>query len=156
VLFNGSFVNFDSINRTFTGIADAITKEMRQNGDDGYNAPMLGVAFTESTCIRAHWAWMVLPAGLVASTMLFFVFMIAQAEDCPDASVAKAWKSSLLPLIFHDLDLDGGEERGQGRDKYQPGEVTIAQMESLSDHLRVRLPLGEGAARKRANSDSRG
>ncbi|KAI1614955.1 hypothetical protein EDD37DRAFT_401527 [Exophiala viscosa] len=139
VLYNNGLLNFDSINTTFSNIAQYLTTYLRQNGDADYSKPALGVIFQESTCIGMHWIWMTVLAAVVFLTTLFLFFTIMQAEVTNDSTI-RGWKSSLLPLVFHTL------EGAEGA--YPAGQLEIKQMEKLAEQVRVCLRPADGVIDK--------
>jgi hypothetical protein len=136
-LFNNGNLSFETINQTFTNIADSMTAYIRQSSDsDNINlpeqinttVPAAGKVYRLETCMRVRWAYLALPLALVVLTLLFFVSMIAQTSR---GDPVYDWKSSLLPLLFYGLDTDVKS--------LHEGEYKVSDMEKTSKQVKVRL-----------------
>lgn len=140
-LYNSSKVSFAGINQTFDRLATGFTNYMRQNGNVNYSAPAEGVVWHYATCLNVHWAWIALPASLVALTSLVLlpltIFFTARAE-------VPVWKAHPLPFILRGPFVDDNSlPDGQGPRPAQ----TVDGLEDMVKEVRVRLDQAEGAAR---------
>jgi hypothetical protein len=62
-----------------------------------------GTAYATEVFVEVQWAWLILPALLVTSRILFVVLAILANKKDNTA----LWKSSVLAFIYHGLyDLD--------------------------------------------------
>ncbi|KAI0858267.1 hypothetical protein F4860DRAFT_486760 [Xylaria cubensis] len=76
-------------------IADSLTKWIQTNSEDSVEVP--GTVWTEATVIHIRWVWLTFPVALVVFSA---VFLITIAMNSYKHNVP-AWKSSLMPLLFH-------------------------------------------------------
>ncbi|KAM3069121.1 hypothetical protein ACMFMG_010646 [Clarireedia jacksonii] len=66
-----------------------------------WNQPVIGEAFTNTTCIRVRWPWLALPVTLVIGILVFLLALIVQTAD---ENGLEIWKSSQDALLWHGLD----------------------------------------------------
>ena len=105
-LFNSSYVSVDSINRAIVGVTQAMSIQARQWNSDGkstFDKSAQGVAYVNDTCVRVHWGWIIYLAAISLLTTCFLVAVLIQTEIRDRDGLARGWKSSLLPLIYHGI-----------------------------------------------------
>ncbi|KAI9729834.1 MAG: hypothetical protein M1834_006582 [Cirrosporium novae-zelandiae] len=118
--FDTGNISFESINTTFSDIADSMTAYLRQSakpGNTGFlslekgdTTPAAGQVYRVETCINVRWWYIALPVVLVILTVLFLVAMLAEARN---HNRGDDWKSSTLALIFHGLDSETRHQFGE-------------------------------------------
>lgn len=91
-------------------ITHSITTEIRQprsNEPQWPSEPATGYIYTDTTCVKIKWAWVIYPAAIVAMFLLFFVWMILQSR-AQQAELAPShdFKSSALTFLFHGFDYE--------------------------------------------------
>ncbi len=105
-LFNNSYVSRNSINEAIAGIAKAMSLQARQWDADGkstFNKPAEGVVYVTDTCVNVVWPWIAFPAAIVLLTGIFLITVLVQTEIKDKDGLARGWKSSLLPLVYHGM-----------------------------------------------------
>lgn len=115
-LYNSGNMSFGLIQKTFDNIADTFTQYMRENGNENYTDPALGVVYHYATCLDVNWPWISLPAALsLGALLLLFVTQSLVARGG-----IPVWKSSPLPYMYRirsnevGTDLDKGQEKTGG------------------------------------------
>jgi len=102
-LYQNASSNLTSVTRYMDGLAESMSAEMRQGGalaDGQVRSEALGVVMRSQTCIGVRWAWLTLPAALIALTMAF----LAATVWCSRTPAWHGmWKSSSLALLFHNV-----------------------------------------------------
>ena len=98
-IFQQGNISFASVNQTFQNVSTAITNFMRQNGNPKVSTQITGFLSTENTCVRVRWWWLAFPVALATLTLCFFAATVAEASAGHD------FKASVLPLMFHGLEL---------------------------------------------------
>lgn len=137
-IFNGSYINFQSINTTFSNIAEAMTVHIRQSGVriSNFSTGAQGVMLSEQTCVAVCWPWLAFPAALCVATIVPFLGIIFQRT--PRHLHTTGWKSSPLPLVFHGLDVHATGVTDMGG-------LKIHEMEEKAKDMSVQLgPSGRG------------
>lgn len=115
----------------------------------GVNASRVeGQAWKEETFVEVHWPWFVLPAALVALAVgLLGVCVGVSWRSGRDET--RLWKSSMLPLLFHNdierRELLGGDGEGKGVDELRQ----MREMEGTARAVRARLGEGGGGGQWR-------
>jgi hypothetical protein len=66
-----------------------------------WNQLVIGRAFVDTTCIHVRWPWLVLPAAIFVSTLVFLTMLIIKTTSDYELEV---WKSSQNALIWHGLE----------------------------------------------------
>lgn len=140
VLYNSSSASFHGIQETFDNMATSFTNYMRTHGHENYSAPAHGIVSHYATCLEVRWAWITLPAILLAMTMFCLLPLTVYTTSRADVPT---WKESLLPLVFRGPLV----RRGQGRQSDDEDEArapvstgnSIQDMEERSKLMRVRL-----------------
>jgi hypothetical protein len=123
----------ESISDVMDNVAESITIYMRQHGNSNYSKAVSGTATESTTCVAVRWGWLAFPAVVVMATSIFLLAILAQSELEHD-KLYRGWKSSILPLIFHDWD---------GLDK-EPRDESVPllerkDMDQAARQVRVRL-----------------
>jgi hypothetical protein len=97
----------------FQSIAAAMTVVIRTNGNKGEAGRAKGVMWYTTTCVRVQWEWLAFPAGLIALLALFLVLVAVESRG---VASDRLWKSSLLAMLFCDVDwveVQGIEQTGK-------------------------------------------
>ena len=132
-LFIGNLTQVPAI---FDRLAQYLTIAFRAGDEDPVQNPgmaqALGVTWQSETIVRVRWAWLSLPAALLAASL---VFLGATVLGTTRGRVG-IWKSSTLALLFHGLGERG--EEGVG------GVEHVVGMEERARRMWVRLDEGEG------------
>ncbi|CCT63697.1 uncharacterized protein FFB20_02850 [Fusarium fujikuroi] len=121
-LYNSTFEGLDA---SFDLFATAITNNFRKQGikarrkrfleENGKatgqttdfledNDKATGQATEMAICTVFDWRWVLLPAGLMAITMLLLIVAVVQGFTNPGMPV---WKTSILPLLFYGPNVVG-------------------------------------------------
>ncbi|KAF2141171.1 uncharacterized protein K452DRAFT_318841 [Aplosporella prunicola CBS 121167] len=100
-LFNKDNASLETINATWSAIAESMTIHIRQNGDESNSAPAAGIASHTNTCINVRWPWLAYPAALLVLT---FSFLLATILHSFGHVGHRIWKASQLAVLFHGLD----------------------------------------------------
>ncbi|KAH8595892.1 hypothetical protein B0O99DRAFT_708673 [Bisporella sp. PMI_857] len=107
-LMGSEGASFQTINKSMAGIANAITVYFRQHGHPGYSEPANGKVLSSQTFVHVRWSWLVLPAALVGSTVIFFIQTIRTAIAMQEQDMGHNWKSSVWPLLFGEVEPNTG------------------------------------------------
>lgn len=138
-IFNDTFASFDSINYTFTSMAEGITLRIRKYEQPlalPVARPVEGVVYEEKTCVDVRWPFLAFPAAVVAFTTFFLIIVIGQSALGAN-TVSAGWKSSLLPIAFGGLTADtSGHARLDGEAE---GGSNLKEMETVSKRTTVNL-----------------
>jgi hypothetical protein len=120
---------YDSPNLTAT--AGNIARGMSYRMLAGPNSTeVYGDVYAVRTYMRVHWRWLALMATLVVITVAFFVAVVVQTR----LEGQRAWKSSLVPMLFggHEALVGGGgkvgvesEEAGSGDEEKTKESVRV-------------------------------
>lgn len=95
-------------NRNISTTLEAMATGMTYNMMNGPNATSaLGQVFETQTFIYVHWAWLSLAIITVVVSAAILVFTIVKTR----AAHQRAWKSSLVPLLYADLTSSPTEVR---------------------------------------------
>jgi hypothetical protein len=154
-LYDNGTVSVDSLNRAFNNFTSAVTNYLRTlnfpiprnvtdrvpnfiiksvplnpiRGDpNNRNQPVIGQAYTETTCIHVRWPWLALPATIFLGTLVFLTLLIIKTTSHQELEV---WKSSQNALIWHGLDGSAEDESGTL--------ISKTDMDSRAKEIRVRL-----------------
>ncbi|KAL4889976.1 hypothetical protein BDV59DRAFT_185456 [Aspergillus ambiguus] len=122
----------------FSRLAAALTTHVRKVGLRAKNATAAafdvapaehapGISWTMETQIHVRWAWIILPALLILSAIIFLGLTILQTKR----SGLDVRKSSCLPLLYSGLDEDIQKEMRIEGD--------LTQAEGLAEQISVRL-----------------
>ncbi|KAF5570081.1 hypothetical protein FPANT_13819, partial [Fusarium pseudoanthophilum] len=110
-LYNSTFEGLDA---SFDMFTTAITNNFRRqgiqairNGSMEENDKASGQATEMAICTVFDWRWVLLPAGLVAITMLLLIVAVVQGFTNPGMPV---WKTSILPLLFYGPNVSEGTD----------------------------------------------
>lgn len=130
-LYNNASTTLESIDETVAGVATAMTDRVCIAGTDYWrqrSGAALGVIHQTTTCVRFDWKWLLLPALLVALSIVLLCVTIAQTVRHTRQQV---WKSSPLPLLFHGL--SSGIRQGVDR------VMQLDEMNAVAEETSVRL-----------------
>lgn len=87
-------------NRNISATLEAMATGMTYSMMTGPNATQaLGLVFETQTFIHVHWPWLSLAVVTVVAAAAILVFTIIKTR----AAHQRAWKSSLVPLLYADL-----------------------------------------------------
>ncbi|KAF4948853.1 hypothetical protein FGADI_9343 [Fusarium gaditjirri] len=104
-LYNSTFEGLDA---AFDLFATAVTNNFRKQGVKGRYLKGTDKASGQATemaiCTVFDWRWVLLPAGLMAITMLLLIVAVVQGFTNPGMPV---WKTSILPLLFYGPNVVG-------------------------------------------------
>ncbi|KAK0624171.1 hypothetical protein B0T14DRAFT_565464 [Immersiella caudata] len=111
-LWNDGRATFESITQQVNNVASAVTNHMRLVGlawdaidDASQPAREQDRAFvtgmTEETflCVQFNWMWLLLPTALTVVTLVLLLTSVIRTHEY--AETIPAWKSSVLPVLFH-------------------------------------------------------
>ncbi|KAJ9611536.1 hypothetical protein H2200_004720 [Cladophialophora chaetospira] len=134
-LYANGTANVSSVSSFMDGLANTMTATMRQRGDAEKSVPATGTVLATTTCIRVRWAWLSLPAALLASTMVFFVAVMVRSRQNTRTGAAQGgrrpWMSSSLPLLWCGLDDETKRRYGVVND--------LRTMQERGDRVKVSL-----------------
>ena len=125
-LYRNGTANIDTVNNYMENLVSGMTGIMRQRGDS-----VQGIALMTQTCIHVYWTWLLLPAGLVISSILLLAATMRACKSTDMWNFTGSWKSSSLALLFHGLDNDVRDRIGDV--------VRKSEMEDLSKRLPVKI-----------------
>jgi hypothetical protein len=116
-----------------SNLTKAITNDMKSRS----SGTMLieGTAWSSERFVKIRWAWIALPAVLLAGSLVLIFATIVQGKN----TKAPVWKSSSLATLLHGL----SEET---RNRIDP-DSSSSQVEAVSTKLKVRLSSQDGSAR---------
>lgn len=118
-----------------TDMVANMTQSMTNFIQSANGTTLFGEAWQNETFVEVHWPWFILPAALVfLAAVLLLVSMVVNHRQPKDD--ARLWKSSMLPLLFHnDMDryelLNGGEKEASMQG--------TAEMDTRARELQVQL-----------------
>lgn len=151
-LFNNGSITLDTVDAFMDGLDWTITAAMRQNSPDRPElATVTGVAHTLESCLAVQWAWISLPAALLAMEVLFLVAIMAMTRRAGSPRAAgggrwwsEDWKNSSLALVFLGLDktILGGK-LGPGHADEDRGEELSRQADMYRAAERIHVKLGK-------------
>jgi hypothetical protein len=61
-----------------------------------------GTVWTTDTYVAVDWPWLIYPAALVLSSIVLLMLTAIHSHRCG----LRTWKSSILPLLYRNLDAD--------------------------------------------------
>ena len=108
-LHNNAYNSLANVSAQMRNMTNAMTMYMRTNGAPWNNAPGNGTVISTTTCIAVHWLWLTIPAGLGGMSILF---LVATLGNIFTKSRDLNWKSSILPYMFHGVDVSFQERYG--------------------------------------------
>lgn len=140
VLYHSSSASFHGIKEIFDNMATPFTNYMRIHGHENYSAPAHGIVSHYATCLEVRWAWITLPAFLLAMTMFCLLPLTVCTTSRADVPT---WEESLLPLVFRGPLVHREQERQSDDEDEARAPVStgnsIQDMEERSKFMRVRL-----------------
>ncbi|KAK8123262.1 hypothetical protein PG984_011932 [Apiospora sp. TS-2023a] len=138
ILFNDTYVNFDSINQTFTNIAEGITQRITTVRRTWVPACYTTGSWS-STCVNVRWPYLAFPAAVVAFTTAFLIAVVVKAVFGKGSTATAGWKSSPLPIMFHGLAMDATSP-APGATQGDAGlRLSLHEMESVAKTAKGRL-----------------
>jgi hypothetical protein len=102
--------NLSSTNAFVGNVADFLTAAIRQNGDTGKVQYENGTITINATCIQIVWPWVSFHAIATGLTLLFLLIIVSKTEIF---AAERLWKSSILAVLFCDMDADSHEAARQ-------------------------------------------
>ena len=132
-LYNDGNITLEHVQGFMKNMTTSMNAVVRTHGlqQPNYSVPLPGTQWYSTTCVRVNWTWIVFPATMIA---LSAVFLVLVAFESRDVQGGRLWKSSVLAMLFCDLDEGIREEVGSlGR----RGMEKVAQSSSVC--------LGKGA-----------
>ncbi|TLS30639.1 hypothetical protein PpBr36_02509 [Pyricularia pennisetigena] len=131
-----------SISAAMEGLAVAVTNQFRRTGSgphrpraegDATGLTVRGDAWDDTMCFSLRWEWLLLPAGLVASTLVLLSAAVLRSYMEPEQPV---WKASVLPMVLYGLARrGGGSDEGYARRDL----MELRKVEQVSKNLKVRF-----------------
>ncbi|KAK1834057.1 hypothetical protein QBC39DRAFT_252942 [Podospora conica] len=131
-LWNNGSATYEGVAGIFDNVAAGVTNYMRGVGlrwdavdnssvrpTEADRAFVGGTAEQTDLCIQFDWMWLLLPTGLTLITVALLVAEVVKTYLGGGAT--PAWKSSLLPLLFHGF--RGGVEGVPPDHRMGPGEL---------------------------------
>ncbi|RAH48310.1 DUF3176 domain-containing protein [Aspergillus brunneoviolaceus CBS 621.78] len=83
-------------------VVDRIASSLSNLARTKASSPIYGVFITQKTYVAVQWLWLILPAVLLlVGTVLLGATVLVTSHNG-----ASLWKSSVLPLLFHGLELN--------------------------------------------------
>ncbi|OQE27538.1 hypothetical protein PENSTE_c004G00816 [Penicillium steckii] len=112
------------LENAMSNIAKQLNKEaLRMNGSDIH-----GIAYASEVYVEVKWLWLILPAVLVVSGIIFVGIVIFQNKKNGES----LWKSSVLAFLYHGFyNVDKDES------------IAVSVMEKKAEELVVRLQASE-------------
>ena len=117
------YLHESNIELMFDNIADSLTNWIRASSN---GTSSIGDAWEQRAYVHVSWAWLALPAAIVALTTVFLVASIIFSLEKSQL----VWKSSALALLFHRL---------QGWGEMELNKRTQKDMEEAAKDWRVHL-----------------
>ena len=136
-IFNDSYVSTDSVNFTFQAIAESITLRIRQYrypGELPLPPQVSGTVYVDDTCVAVRWGFFAFPAAVAGITTLFLTSLMVVSGTEDRASVARNWKSDLLPLLLGGLSIEGAPLQGSSANR--PVNAAKRSMRDLAKEAR--------------------
>lgn len=153
---NGTFEDFRGI---VENVTNQLTVHVRQHGEEGLSDFVQGEVHYSTVCLQVNWQWLAYPCAVVALTLLFFVWMVIQAQK-DQSRLHKTWagegipnpfhnfKSSSLAVLFHGLDPNSLKQLADIGSTNRQKELA-----KMSKHTKVQLvPTEQGWKLATANS----
>lgn len=91
--------------------------------------------------MEVNWPWLALPASL----LLLGIFLLISTALASTRRSVGLWKSSVLPFLYHGLDMDLIEPD----EEYK----SVSMMEHAADNVKVRLGVSSLEARAMLHAD---
>ena len=129
-LYNGRSMNLESVDSFMQNLTTAMTTVLRVHGEQNFSRPAVGTVWFSTTCIVVNWKWTAFPAVMIALSAAFLVLVAVESRGVESE---RLWKSSILALLFCELDEDVLRE---ARDGGKRGVEEVA--------AREKVRLGEG------------
>lgn len=133
-ILNNTYTNAEYVGKLFDAMARSLSMLARQtvyNNTPSFNTPAQGVILVGETCVDVRWPWIIYPATLTVLTVGFLIAVISRTEISDTDGLARGWKSSLLPLVYHEID-----GTGQGSEKalrYQLSDIKLLEKAAEKD-----------------------
>ncbi|KAK1749931.1 hypothetical protein QBC47DRAFT_395239 [Echria macrotheca] len=135
-LWRNGTASLASVRNFMDGLAGTLTATIRQTGTSANSKPLLGVMYESRTCVSVNWSWLLYPAILLAFTSVFFILVMYRSHRYTrpggKQSGRSAWKSSVLPLLWHGIQDSTRDAAPGSLDRF-------AVMEKYSDEVLVRI-----------------
>lgn len=119
VLYASGNASLQTLDSTFTQLANTMTNNMRLNG---YGDLAVGLTWQTTTYIHVEYGWLSLPAALVGLSILFLVATMIRSRKLA------VWKSSALAVVYHGI-----------REEWRVEADTLKQMNKAADKTKVVL-----------------
>ncbi|KAF4867448.1 hypothetical protein CGCSCA1_v013408 [Colletotrichum siamense] len=129
-LFNQGNVTNQTISEAHDGMAQAITNRIRANKLDpeGAHAAVRGTQKKMTICIRAEWPWLAYPGILLMVSACLLLETVV--KSCGDRDNRPMWKSSILPLLFYDVNV-AYTLTASGKQKHSRSKMPLMQLDDL-------------------------
>ncbi|KAH6986856.1 hypothetical protein EDB80DRAFT_731062 [Ilyonectria destructans] len=118
----------DDIPGLMDDIADSMTEAIRTSSN---STTIAGSGMKSQTFISVRWEWLILPISCVVLTVVLLLILIVRDR----ASPVPSWKSSSLPLIFHEL---------RGWDRQEKEAFSPQGLQKVASSMRAQTVRDEG------------
>lgn len=162
-LWNNGSTTYENVTGIFDNVASSVTNYMRAAGLR-WDAPdrmdvtpspadlafVGGTAEKTDLCIQFDWMWLLLPTGLTLITVALLVASIVRTYL--NGETTPAWKSSLLPLLFHGFREKGEEvapDHRMGLGELEETAKAMVASYAPDEHGGCGIVLEEGAGLRR-------
>ncbi|KXH32000.1 hypothetical protein CNYM01_02415 [Colletotrichum nymphaeae SA-01] len=141
------------ISKAIDGMASELTNYFRQNSwgfsldweDKGAGKLnyKFGSEYRTTFCVEVRWLWLVFPGALLATTTALLA--TAYVLSCRDREKLPVWKSSILPLLFYDVETQQGSFGEQNSTSPTVPLLGLPGLENLADTTVARFNLDSEA-----------
>ncbi|KIV76897.1 hypothetical protein PV11_08747 [Exophiala sideris] len=97
-------LDFDGLSKMMSSLAASMTTHIRKTGNVAEaRVPAVGTMWQDVAFVQVQWAWITLPAALVALALCFLV--VTAVVNSRQGT--KLWKGSSIAASYHPLSTDG-------------------------------------------------
>ncbi|KAI1339996.1 hypothetical protein F5Y15DRAFT_60978 [Xylariaceae sp. FL0016] len=130
-MYGSGQIDLSRISATFSQMAEGLTEYFRTAGHPNFSLPVEGEVNHYATCVSVRWEWMAFPAGLAATSILFFTLVVAMTRR----RRMPVWKSSILAWVYR----GPRDINDQGNDSKGPSHRSVTRMERNAEKVVVAL-----------------
>ena len=124
-IYNNRTMDLASVDSFVQNLTTSMTTVLRVHGEQNFSQPALGTMWFSTTCIRVNWKWMAFPAVMIALSAAFLVLVAVESRGVKSE---RLWKSSILALLFCEVDE---EVVGQAREGGKRAVEEVATKEKV-------------------------